>query len=493
MFSFSNSAENSFATGASYFSAATPALVPGATFSEGESVNSLAANAATARPRVLIVPNSASWIIGQMAMHIIRRFSDRYEFWMLTDKMIRLRPDLARTLLAQMDFIFPLTDKAYQLLRKAAEPAPLPHSLLWIHHVTTWNPAMRDAVLHSSALIACTAGWKTQIGLQAPPNVPVTIVPHGVDADVLRRVIPQRPRFGMPAGAFVVGFVGNKTSNYDEGRKGLDTLQFILESARERIPNLHISFLGLGWEEEVAALRERGISSNYVGFIPESQLAEFYSSVDAYLLTSRVEGGPCTVLEAMACETPVVATRVGLVPEVIADGISGFSADIGDPEALLSHLCELWSSPALRKQIGAAARATVVSSRSWDETLKQLDEPMARMQACSTRKLGHASTASGKRSKNLTGAVHAVDGLLWALVSWWQNLVAAPAAIRMVRACWEGYGFMDVLRGIGLVTRVSFRPGSLRKLLEKSQRSPLTSRPQSLPGPSTSGTGASAA
>ena len=71
------------------------------------------------KPRVLILPNVASWIVGQMAMHIMRRFQDEYEFWILTDKMIRLRPDLVRTLIPELDFIFPLTDKSYKLLRAA--------------------------------------------------------------------------------------------------------------------------------------------------------------------------------------------------------------------------------------------------------------------------------------------------------------------------------------------------------------------------------------
>src|SRR5262249_2090415 len=143
--------------------------------------------------------------------------------------------------------------------------------------------------------------------------------------NALCRVPPERAKFHMPPHYFVVGFVGSKTSNFDEGRKGLDTLHELLSAANRRIKNLHISFLGLGWEREVHNLRRQGISANYVGFIPESQLASFYSSIDAYLLTSRVEGGPCTVLEAMACQTPVVATQVGLVPEVICHGETGFS------------------------------------------------------------------------------------------------------------------------------------------------------------------------
>jgi glycosyltransferase involved in cell wall biosynthesis len=427
-------------------------------------------------PRVLIVPSTASWIIGQMAMHIIRRFSDSYEFWFLTDKMIRLRPDLVRAMLPFIDFIFPLSDKGYHLLRNASPSTPLPPSLLWLHHVTTWNPAMLEAMRHSAELIACTEGWKQQVQLQSPSGLPVSVVPHGVDATSFHRVASQRRRFGLPSDAFTVGFVGSKTSNYDEGRKGLDTLHAILQSVCNRIPNLHISFLGLGWKQEVQSLRQQGISANYVGFIPQSQLAAYYSTIDTYLMTSRVEGGPCTVLEAMACETPVVSTRVGLVPEVILDGRTGFSAEVGDSASLAEHICALHASPALCRQIGTAARAQVTASRSWHETLGNLDLPLTRMQARSTAKPVCASPAVGRAAANLIGAVHAVDGLLWGLVSCWQGLVSPLVAVRLIRSCWEGYGFADVLRGLALVTRLNFRPATMRKLLEKAPTAP----PQSL-------------
>ena len=263
---------------------------------------------------------------------------------------------------------------------------------------------MLEALQSSFEVIACTQTWKQQVHLQSPANLSITVVPHGVDAQALRRVAPQREYFHIPPNSFAIGFVGSKTSNYDEGRKGLDTLHDILKSANQKIPNLHISFLGLGWKEEVQSLRAQGISANYVGFIPESRLAAFYSSIDAYLLTSRVEGGPCTVLEAMACETPVVTTRVGLVPEVIIDGVTGFSAAAGDAPSLATHLLSLANSRALREQIGAAARATVSTHRSWDETLRQLERPLARMQSRATTKSSCANLATSKAAANLSRA-----------------------------------------------------------------------------------------
>jgi len=399
-----------------------------------------------------------------MAMHIIRCYGDRYEFWLLTDKMVKLRPDLVRALLPAMDFVFPLTDKSFRLLRQAAGSLPLPPSIFWVHHVTTWHPSMQVAVKSATELIACTPEWKTQIEAQGF-GVPVTVVRHGVDASLFRRVIPGRKEFGIPEGAFVIGLVGNKTSDYDGGRKGLDTLRRVAREAQTRIPGLHLSFLGLGWDEEVRQFQQRGISANYTGFIPQSRLPVFYSSIDVHLVTSRIEGGPVTVLEAMACETPVVSTRVGLVDLTIVNGRNGFSTEADDTPSLVQHICALYGCAGLRNAIGAAARASVRERLSWDETLHQLEVPLARMDARSSRSRAAASAASLNAASQLIGAVHTMDGLLWAMMSWWGGLISPPTAFRMVKACWEGYGAGDVCRGIRLVTRSSFWTTSVQKIL----------------------------
>jgi glycosyltransferase involved in cell wall biosynthesis len=415
-----------------------------------------------AKPRVLILPNVASWIVGQMATQIIERFKDKYEFWILTEKVIRLRPDLVKALLPEMDFIFPLADKTYTLLRAAAGSVSLPPAMFWLHHITSWNPSMLAAAKEASELIACTPEWKSTIEDECP-EASVTVVRHGVDARFFRKVERQRARFGMRRDGFVIGIVGNKTSNYDHGRKGLDTLELVLKKVQDDLPNLHVCFLGLGWDVEVRQFQQQGISANYTGFVPHSWLPAFYSSIDVHLVTARVEGGPVTVMEAMACETPVVATRVGLVPHTIVDGENGFSAAIGDVESLDQALRKLWASAALRQTIGSAARMTVSPSMSWHRVLDALEDPLARMEARSVRTVTSSFTTNAKTAAQLAGAVHTIDGLLWGIMSWWDGLLTAPVAGRLVKACWEGRGAWDVLRGIGLATRTSFRPAALQR------------------------------
>jgi glycosyltransferase involved in cell wall biosynthesis len=78
--------------------------------------------------------------------------------------------------------------------------------------------------------------------------------------------------------------------------------------------------------------------------------------MDAFVMPSHFEGGPTTVLEAMAMGLPVVATNVGMVPEVIDDGVTGLIVSPGDSAGIASALQELLSDSLLRESMGKAAR-----------------------------------------------------------------------------------------------------------------------------------------
>ena len=402
------------------------------------------------RYRVLITVDMASWIIGQMALEIMRVFDERYEFWFFTDKVLKLRPDIVRSLATTVAFAFPLTDQGVALLNKALRGQKLPF-IFWMHHVTEWTDDMREAVGTADEIVACTENWKSQLQDEAGPAAPVTVVPHGVDLDEFKRLPSQKKSFGVPEEPFVIGFVGSKRSHADGGRKGLDTLQQVIAQCRDRIGNIHISFLGLGWEEQVAQLRAQGISANYSGFVGRSRLPAFYSSIDAYLMTSRIEGGPCTVLEAMACETPVVATRVGLVPECIEDGSNGFSAEPGDAEALTNALCALAASPDLRSRIGHEARAKIEATRSWDMVLESLREPLRRMESLHPDSGVVTDVARSEAPRRWRRAVQAIDGALSVLLNCKRGMTGPAVSARMLAACWEGLGPADIMRGLAIM------------------------------------------
>jgi len=325
----------------------------------------------TKKPRILLIPNVAWWIIGEMGKQIIARFGHKYEFYFVPEGQFERRPELLHAMAPAVDAIHCLTESSIALFRDFDQQT-LPPIATWIHHVTEWSPDHQMALELSSALTVCTRGWKDYLETRVLGQIPVTIVPHGVDARFFQKRKVHPKRFGIPAGRFVLGFVGNKGSDLDRGRKGTDVFLDVVRKAAGRLPNLHVVLGGPGWEKELAGLKAQGISASATGYIRKSDLPDLYSALDVYLLTSRVEGGPCTVFEAMSCETAVVSTRVGAVPELIVDGVNGYSADVDDGESLLLAIVRLDQFPEKRIEMGRRGRETV-SGLSWGAVLSPLE------------------------------------------------------------------------------------------------------------------------
>src|SRR5206468_1918872 len=87
-----------------------------------------------------------------------------------------------------------------------------------------------------------------------------------------------------------------------------------------------------------------------------SNMLPVYREADALVLTSDYEGTPNVVLEAMACGLPVIATRVGDVPEIVRHGETGFLVEPSDTEAIAERLVDLQRDRALGVRLGSAAR-----------------------------------------------------------------------------------------------------------------------------------------
>jgi glycosyltransferase involved in cell wall biosynthesis len=87
-----------------------------------------------------------------------------------------------------------------------------------------------------------------------------------------------------------------------------------------------------------------------------TDVAQLVPGADLLLLTSISEGIPLSVIEGMAAGLPIVATRVGGVPEVVEDGVTGLLAPAGDAEALAERVVALAGDPELRGRLGDAGR-----------------------------------------------------------------------------------------------------------------------------------------
>jgi glycosyltransferase involved in cell wall biosynthesis len=101
--------------------------------------------------------------------------------------------------------------------------------------------------------------------------------------------------------------------------------------------------------------------------------AEFYQAADVFVLPSHVEGMSNSLLEAMACGLPVVATSVGAAPEMVRDGVDGLLVPPRDPDALARALSRLLADRATRDALGASARETVMARYSLPAVVDQIE------------------------------------------------------------------------------------------------------------------------
>jgi N-acetyl-alpha-D-glucosaminyl L-malate synthase BshA len=97
----------------------------------------------------------------------------------------------------------------------------------------------------------------------------------------------------------------------------------------------------------------------FVGKQPK--IVDYLSAADVLLLPSEQESFGLAALEAMACEVPVIASRVGGVPEVVEDGETGFLSEVGDVEKMANDAARLLAEPDLRREMGQRARESAIS------------------------------------------------------------------------------------------------------------------------------------
>jgi glycosyltransferase involved in cell wall biosynthesis len=410
------------------------------------------------KPRILAIVNNSYWSIGTIAKLLVRYLSDEFDLLLIPEEILERRPDMLRELLIACDVVFAMNESGAAMLRERARE-PLPPLITWIHHVTSWNPEHQIAAEISQVLIALTPGWKEEIARRSPAGARIEVVRNGVD---LERFAPQpvhRRDFGIAEGSFAVGFFAARGSDNDAGRKGIDVLLATLRKAAPSIPNLALVVVGPGWENLSAELAGSGVAVHVFGFLPQSHLPRIYSLLDVYLVTSRVEGGPLTVLESMACATPAVATRVGLVPDAIEDGVNGYSVPIGDAEACAAALRAIATDPH-RGRMRAAARAG--AERHSAAVTYEAFRPIFRDLARRPLRRELRRSPSWVDDTAVTSRVSCAAECLATTVRRFRGgELPAAAAARLLRDMLEGDSLEDCVRAVALLKGLVFRvPGA---------------------------------
>jgi glycosyltransferase involved in cell wall biosynthesis len=167
---------------------------------------------------------------------------------------------------------------------------------------------------------------------------------------------------GAPQPAHRIAFVGRLTRD-----KGAYDLVEALALLRAWEPAVRVELAGDGDVDSlVRHARSFGVADRLLvrGWCTRPQLERMLSRAGLFVLPSHVEGLPMSLLEAMAAGCPVVATRVGGIPDVVDDGANGLLVPAGDPTALAAAIARLLAHPALGGRLARNARATVARNHA---------------------------------------------------------------------------------------------------------------------------------
>ena len=185
-------------------------------------------------------------------------------------------------------------------------------------------------------------------------------IPIGADLGVYRQArdnerVELRRRFGIPDDAVCIGSFQKDGVGWGEGLepkliKGPDILVEVVSRLSVRHP-VFVLLAGPARGYVRGQLDNKGIPYHHEMVEHPNELAPFYQALDFYLVSSREEGGPKALPEAMASGTPLVSTRVGMAPDMIVDGENGLLADIDDVETLAAQAERLIKDPAFRKRL----------------------------------------------------------------------------------------------------------------------------------------------
>jgi len=211
--------------------------------------------------------------------------------------------------------------------------------------IITLSPQQRDEIT-------------TRFRIAPPDRVEVVAAGHDLDRLLTLERGDDRLRreMGWTGHDVVVGYVGRLV-----GIKDVQTLLRAVAAIASACPHVRLLVAGDGGEramlEDLARALNLGGITRFIGW--STDLSRLYAAIDIVALTSLNEGMPASLIEGMAAGRPVVATRVGGVPELVTDGENGLLVDVRDVAATARAIQSLANDAARRDAFGRCARRAV--------------------------------------------------------------------------------------------------------------------------------------
>lgn len=228
----------------------------------------------------------------------------------------------------------------------------------WLHRV--YLPTVGRFTFNAADRVLCYTETDRRRLREEAVTAPIEVVENGIDCE--RFTPPSTPR------EFSILFVGRLVD-----RKGVATLIDAFAALLDTHPGLELRIVGDGPDRAAyeRRCRDHGIADSvrFLGQLDYDDVVDQYRESRVFVLPSSNEGLPRTVLEALACETPVVTTALPQLEDVVAD--AGYTVEDGSTAGFVDAIDRLLSDEALRERMGRVGRQRVVETYAWSDTVER--------------------------------------------------------------------------------------------------------------------------
>lgn len=325
-----------------------------------------------AKKKIALVIDTDNWAFGNIARQLQRYLSEQFDFVIIPMDLID-----------NIDHIFMMTEDCdivhffwrehltlvgTPYYRGYVENLGIPYELFHERYIATrkistsvYDHLLLDegeladrSYIFNNIIVGYTVGSKKLSNIYSKVKnypEPTEVIEDGVDLTRFKPLNIDRLR-SVSQRELIIGWVGNsKWAAEIEDFKGVNT---ILRPAIEQLQQQGFSVRGL-------------FADRQDQFIPHEEMPNYYTKIDVYVCTSKIEGTPNPVLEAMACGVPIISTDVGIVPQVFGELQKEFILPQRSVEALKDSIVKLIENPELLVKL---SRENIDAINEWDWSIK---------------------------------------------------------------------------------------------------------------------------
>jgi N-acetyl-alpha-D-glucosaminyl L-malate synthase BshA len=244
---------------------------------------------------------------------------------------------------------------------------------------SSFLPITRFGIEQSDAVTAISNYLRDATRETFGVTKPIEVIYNFIDSDYYRRAPNETLRRTIaPRGERIILHI----STFRPIKRIMDCIEVMarmreLTGGASKPAGVKLVMCGDGPEraeaEQLAARLGVAEDVQFVGKQPQSEIRDFLSVADLFLLPSQSESFGLSALEAMACNVPVIATRVGGIPEVVEDGGCGYMFEIGDAGGMAEAALRLLNDEALHSRFGERGREIAVTRFTTDEIIPQYE------------------------------------------------------------------------------------------------------------------------